>query len=104
MLVGTLGMIMSSPGQTYVVSIFIEPFIADLEISRSLVSTLYTLGTLVGSFVLPIVGYQIDRHGARLIVAIVIVLFGLCLCLHGLRAERLHARFRFHRASYAWAR
>ena len=49
MLVGTLGMIMSSPGQTYVVSIFIEPFIADLGISRSLVSTLYTLGTLVGS-------------------------------------------------------
>jgi MFS family permease len=83
MLIGTLGMIMSSPGQTYVVSIFIEPFIADLGISRSLVSTLYTLGTLVGSFVLPIVGYQIDRHGARLIVAIVIVLFGLACVYMG---------------------
>lgn len=83
MLIGTLGMIMSSPGQTYVVSIFIEPFIADLGISRSLVSTLYTLGTLVGSFVLPIVGSQIDRHGARLIVAIVIVLFGLACVYMG---------------------
>ena len=76
MLIGTLGMIMSSPGQTYVVSIFIESFITDLGISRSLVSTLYTLGTLVGSFVLPIVGYQIDRHGARLVVTLVIALFG----------------------------
>ena len=83
MLVGTLGMIMSSPGQTYVVSIFIESFIADLGISRSLVSTLYTLGTLVGSFVLPIVGYQVDRHGARLIVTVIIALFGLACVYMG---------------------
>ena len=81
MLIGTLGMIMSSPAQTYVVSIFIEDFIADLGISRSLVSTLYTLGTLVGSFVLPIVGYQIDRYGGRLIVALVTVFFG-CACVY----------------------
>ena len=83
MVIGTLGMIMTSPGQTYVVSIFIENFITDLGISRSLVSTLYTLGTLVGSFVLPIVGYQIDRHGARLIVTLVTVLFGLACVYMG---------------------
>ena len=77
MLIGTLGMIMTSPGQTYVVSIFIEDFIADLEISRSLVSALYTLGTLVGGFVLPIVGYQIDRRGCRLMVVLITALFGL---------------------------
>ena len=82
-MIGTLGMIMSSPGQTYVVSIFIESFIADLGISRSLVSTLYTLGTLVGSFVLPIVGYQIDRYGARLIVTIIIALFGFACVYMG---------------------
>ena len=83
MLIGTLGMIMSSPGQTYVVSIFIESFITDLGISRSLVSTLYTLGTLVGSFVLPIVGYQIDRHGARLIVVLITALFGFACVYMG---------------------
>ena len=83
MLVGTLGMIMSSPGQTYVVSIFIEDFIADLGISRSLVSTLYTLGTFVGSFVLPIVGYQLDRHGGRLIVMLIIALFGFACVYMG---------------------
>ena len=77
MLIGTLGMIMTSPGQTYVVSIFIEDFIADLGISRSLVSALYTLGTLVGGFVLPIVGYQIDRRGCRLMVVLITALFGL---------------------------
>ena len=74
---------MTSPGQTYVVSIFIESFIADLGISRSLVSTLYTLGTLVGSFILPIVGYQVDRHGARLIVVLITALFGFACVYMG---------------------
>ena len=72
---------MTSPGQTYVVSIFLERFIAELGISRSLVSTLYTLGTLVGSFVLPMVGYQLDRHGARLIVVLITALFGFA-CIY----------------------
>ena len=74
---------MTSPGQTYVVSIFIEDFIADLGISRSLISTLYTLGTLIGSFALPIVGYQVDRRGARLMVGVIAALFGLACVYMG---------------------
>jgi MFS family permease len=81
MLAGTLGMIMTSPGQTYVISVFLEHIIADLGISRSLVSTLYTVGTLVGSFALPVVGRQIDRRGARLMVGVITALFGLA-CLY----------------------
>jgi len=81
MLVGTLGMVMTSPGQTDSVSVFIERFIADLQVSRSLVSTLYTVGTLVGSFALPVVGRQIDRRGPRRMVLIVSALFGLA-CIY----------------------
>ena len=81
MLVGTLGMVMTSPGQTDSVSVFIEHFIGDLQISRSLVSTLYTVGTLVGSFALPVVGRQIDRRGPRRMVLIVSALFGLA-CIY----------------------
>jgi MFS transporter, OFA family, oxalate/formate antiporter len=80
MLAGTLGMIMTSPGQTYATSIFIEGFIVDLGISRTLVSTLYTLGTLSGAPLLPLVGRLVDRHGSRRMVAIIAVLFGLA-CL-----------------------
>lgn len=80
-LVATFGMIMTSPGQTYSVSIFIEHFIVDLGISRSVVSTLYTIGTLVGSFALPFVGRQIDRRGVRIMVLIVSLLFGLA-CIY----------------------
>ena len=81
MLVGTLGIIMTSPGQTDSVSVFIEHFIADLQISRSLVSTLYTMGTLIGSFALPVVGQQIDRQGPRRMVLVISALFGLA-CIY----------------------
>tara|TARA_B110000438_G_scaffold160497_1_gene153751 strand:+ start:652 stop:897 length:246 start_codon:yes stop_codon:yes gene_type:complete len=48
--VGTFGGIMASPGQTYAFSAFLDHFITDLELSRSFVSTLYTVGTLTASF------------------------------------------------------
>ena len=83
LLMGTLGMIMTSPGQTYAVSIFIEHFITDLGLSRGLVSTLYTIGTLVGSFVLPLVGRQIDRRGPRLVMVFITLLFGLACVYMG---------------------
>jgi len=81
LLVGSFGVIMTSPGQTYSVSIFIEHFISDLGISRSLVSTLYTAGTLIGSFALPIVGRAIDRRGSRVMVVIIATIFGLA-CIY----------------------
>ena len=81
LLAGTFGLIMTSPGQTYAISIFIEHFIVDLGISRGLVSTFYTVGTLVASFGLPFVGRQIDRRGPRLMVGIISAVFGLA-CIY----------------------
>ena len=78
---GSLGNIMTSPGQTYSISIFIEHFITDLGISRSMISTFYTIGTLAGSFVLPYVGRQVDRHSPRVMAGIISTLFGLA-CLY----------------------
>jgi MFS transporter, OFA family, oxalate/formate antiporter len=81
LLVGTIGLIMTSPAQTYNVSIFIEHFIQDLNISRALVSTLYSVGTLIGSFTLPFWGAQIDRFGPRRMAAIISILFALA-CIY----------------------
>jgi len=83
MAVGTLGMIMTSPGQTYTESIFIEYLIEDLNLSRSMISSLYSFGTLIGGFSLPLWGKQIDRKGPRLMITIVSVLFGLSLIYMG---------------------
>ena len=81
LLAGTLGLVMASPGQTHAISIFVDHFIEDLHLSRSLVSTLYTLGTLLASLPLPLVGQQIDRRGPRLMVVAIATLFGLA-CIY----------------------
>jgi len=77
LLVGTLGMIMTTPGQTAGVSVFLDKIIADLGLKRSTVSLMYTLGTLSASFALPFVGRFIDRRGPRIAVIIISSLFAL---------------------------
>lgn len=84
LLAGTLGTILTSPGQTYALSIFTEHFIRDLGISRSLASILFMVGTLGGSLSLPWIGRQIDRYGTRPMVAIIALLFGLACIYMGL--------------------
>jgi MFS family permease len=61
--------LMASPGQTYGVSVFIDPMIADLGVSRSLLSTLYTAATLGGAALLPLVGGAVDQRGLRAVAA-----------------------------------
>ena len=78
---GAIGLVLTSPGQTYAVSVFIDHFINDLGLSRSVVSTLYTVGTLTASFALPFVGRQIDRRGSRYVMTAVVVVFGL-VCVY----------------------
>lgn len=68
------------PGQTVGVSVFLDPIILDLDVSRSTVSLLYTVGTLVGSFALPFVGRFIDARGPRLSVGLIAGGFALA-CL-----------------------
>ena len=84
--IGTVGMILTGPGQTYAISVFIDHFIVDLGISRSLVSTLYTAGTLTAAFALPYVGRQVDRRGSRLTMAAISVALGLaCIYMGSVR-------------------
>lgn len=68
---GTLGMVMTTPGQTLGVSVFLDPILDDLQAERGTVSLLYTLGTLAGAVALPFVGRALDRWGPRVMVAIV---------------------------------
>ncbi|MBK35367.1 MAG: hypothetical protein CME26_07545 [Gemmatimonadetes bacterium] len=73
----TIGTVLTSPGQTYAISAFIDSFIQDLNLSRSLVSTLYTAGSLAGSVALTFVGRQIDARGPRYVGTITCILLGL---------------------------
>lgn len=80
LIVGTLGYIMTSPGQTYVISVVLEPLLKELEMGRSLVSILYGGATIISGFALPTIGRYIDRYGSRRMV-IVITILSILSCL-----------------------
>ncbi|MFC1960351.1 MFS transporter [Chloroflexota bacterium] len=77
--VATLGLIATSPGQSFTVSLFIDHYIADFGIDRTTVSTLYGAGTFIAALSLTWVGRQIDRRGNRRMGVIVSLLFALAL-------------------------
>lgn len=67
---------MTAPGQTTAVSVFVDPLVQDLGVSRSAVSTAYLIGSLSGAFVMPFFGRLIDRFGPRALMAGVALVFG----------------------------
>lgn len=79
----TLGLIMTTPGQTLAVSVFLDRIIADLGLTRSTVSLLYTIGTLTGAVALPFIGRFIDRRGPRVAVVIISSLFAFACAFMG---------------------
>ena len=60
-----LAVFVSSPGQTYVVSVFVGPIERDTGWSRTLISGLYTAGSLTAAATILLVGRLMDRFGAR---------------------------------------
>ncbi len=74
-----LASVLTGPGQTIGVSVFIDHFVDDLGLTRAEVSTAYLIGTLTGSLFLPTVGRFIDRRGVRVAQTIIGVLFAAAL-------------------------
>lgn len=70
---------MTGPGQTAGVSVFVDPMMAALSLTRSEVATAYLVGTLGGALAMPRLGRVIDDRGARVAMAVVGSLFGLVL-------------------------
>lgn len=77
--VAALSAVLTGPGQTIGVSVFIDHFVDDLDLSRSQVSGAYLVGTLCGGFAMPFVGRFIDQRGVRLAQVIIGALFTLVL-------------------------
>lgn len=75
----TLTAVLTGPGQTIGVSVFIDHFIADLRLSRSWVSTAYLVGTLGGAALLPRVGRFVDRRGVRPAQMLIGLCFGVAV-------------------------
>ncbi|MGD9620580.1 MAG: MFS transporter [Mycolicibacterium sp.] len=71
--------VMTAPGQTAAVSVFTDPLIASLGISRTELSTGYLIGTLLGAAAMPWVGRALDRYGVRPMMIGVGLTFGAVL-------------------------
>ncbi|MFW6721030.1 hypothetical protein ACHZ98_12870 [Streptomyces sp. MAR4 CNY-716] len=62
-------MALRTPGQTHGVSLFVDPLIAGLGISRTQISTAYLTGTRIGACAMPAAGKAVDRYGPRWVMA-----------------------------------
>ena len=70
---------LTGPGQTIGVSVFIDHFADDLELSKNAIAGGYAIGTLTGSLMMPSVGSWVDRYGVRRSMTVIAVLFSLAL-------------------------
>jgi len=64
-IVSTIGLVMSAPGQTIGVSVFTESLLEVTGLSRIEFSNAYLMGTLASGLMLPYAGTLIDRVGVR---------------------------------------
>lgn len=88
LVLATIASTLTAPGQTIGVSVFIDHFVDDLDLTRSQVSGAYLVGTLTGAALLPRVGRFIDQRGVRLAQLLIATGFGVALVnmsfVHGL--------------------
>ncbi len=69
----------SGPGQTFSVSVFIDSYINDFGWTRSTVSGMYSIGTLMAGMIMGVVGRLFDKYGHRKMGVAVAILFGFAL-------------------------
>ncbi len=92
--IGFLALLASGPGQSFTFAVFINPLIEELDLSftlplpgaslelgeRTVISMAYGLGTFMAALALFYVGKLVDRHGPRVMLAILAFLLGV-VCL-----------------------
>ncbi|MCF7927206.1 MAG: MFS transporter [Candidatus Izimaplasma sp.] len=68
---------MSAPGQTYSISVFINVYQDTFDFSSTLISSAYSIATVISGISLIFMGKMIDKFGARKMLIIVAVMLAL---------------------------
>ena len=68
--VGFLGLLATGPGQSYNIAVFVNPLIEELKLSRTAISSAYSIGTMIAALGLSYIGKMIDRFGPRLMIIV----------------------------------
>lgn len=79
--VGMVCSALSSPGQSFALSLYIEHLIADVGLSRVGLATLYAAATLTAAAALPLLGALADRSTAKQYMRAVLLGIGMALLL-----------------------
>ena len=90
--IAMLAMILTSPGQTYGVSVFNPSFRTELNLSHSMLTGAYMLGTLLASIPQAYIGALMDKWGIRRTMTAVVIIFGLA-CLFTSQVRNLSMLF-----------
>lgn len=82
LLLGTVGIWASIPGQTIGVSVFTDPVKDALGLSRNQFSNAYMIGTIISSLLIGRAGVWFDRYGARYVAffATIVLALSVVLC------------------------
>ena len=81
LVVGSIGVLASIPGQTVGVSVFTDPVKDALGLSRNQFSNAYMIGTLLSAFFVSKAGVLFDRFGARYVAFIATLMLSVSLLL-----------------------
>ncbi|MRI02057.1 MFS transporter [Kriegella sp. EG-1] len=82
LVIGTIGIYCSIPGQTIGVSVFTDPVKNALDLTRNQFSNAYMIGTIASSLIIGRAGIWFDQYGARLVAfcAAIVLAISLFLC------------------------
>lgn len=81
LVIGTIGIYCSIPGQTIGVSVFTDPVKDALGLSRNQFSNAYMIGTIASAMVIGRAGIWFDKYGARYVAFFAALTLGLTLFL-----------------------
>lgn len=81
LIVATIGVLVSAPGQTMGVSTFTDYLLENIGITRDQLSMAYMFGTIASSFILTYAGKLYDKYGARWVGMVTSLLLAAVLVL-----------------------
>ena len=81
LIVGSIGVLASIPGQTVGVSVFTDPVKDALGLTRNQFSNAYMIGTLLSAFFVARAGVLFDKYGARYVAFFAAFLLAISLLL-----------------------
>ncbi|WNH12324.1 MFS transporter [Thalassobellus suaedae] len=87
LIIGSIGVLASIPGQTVGVSVFTDPVKDALGLTRNQFSNAYMIGTLLSAFFVARAGVLFDNYGARYVAFFAAFFLGLSLLLCSVSVE-----------------